>query len=242
MNRILHKLLLLLMVSCSTTFSIFAQSPEAINYQAVIRNGKGELHVNKEVGMKVSILKSSVEGATIYTETHNIISNKNGLVSIQIGTGSTSDPFSNIDWAEGVFFIKVETDITGGSDYTLVGVSQLLSVPYALHAKTAESISGTLNESDPLFSDWDKSDGIVIQASQIIDQENIAVKEKDGDVTNEIQDLSLEGDILKITRNGTATSIDLSKYLDNENTQLTTEEVKKYCSSCRISEGSRSTG
>src|SRR5690606_9336182 len=70
--------------------------------------------------------------------------NANGLVSLEIGMGTaTVGNFKNIDWAEGPYFIETQVDITGGSNYNIIGISQLLSVPYALHAKTAESIVGT---------------------------------------------------------------------------------------------------
>ena len=62
-------------------------------------------------------------------------------MSVEIGTGTTSDDFSTIDWSAGSYFIKTETDLTGGSSYTITGTSQLMSVPFALHAKVAESVS-----------------------------------------------------------------------------------------------------
>jgi len=72
------------------------------------------------------------------------------LVSIEIGTGATSDDFSAIDWANGPYFIKTETDPTGGTTYTITGTNQLLSVPYAMHAKTADTVTGGITESDPV--------------------------------------------------------------------------------------------
>ncbi|QZT38656.1 hypothetical protein K5X82_07100 [Halosquirtibacter xylanolyticus] len=225
MTRIILKLFFLLITSSVSLCSLFAQSPEAVNYQAVIRNNKGELLVNQNISMRVSILANSANGDAIYTELHTPTSNANGLISIEIGKGATSDVFSSINWGQGIFYIKTETDLNGGNNYTIVGTSQLLSVPYALHAKTAEGLSGDLNETDPAFTAWDKSTGITISTSQISDIENITIEEKDGDVTNEIQDLSLTGNILKITRNGEATSIDLSKYLDNVDTKLSETEV-----------------
>ena len=89
--------------------------------------------------MQISILQGSVNGASVYVETHSINTNTNGLVSIEIGTGNIqSGDFTNIDWAGDTFFIKTETDLRGGSDYTITGKTQLLSVPYDLHAKTTK--------------------------------------------------------------------------------------------------------
>ncbi|MBN2682579.1 MAG: hypothetical protein JXR58_08725, partial [Bacteroidales bacterium] len=149
--------------------SIFAQSPEKISYQAVIRNSDNNLVTNQSIGMQISILQGAAEGSSVYTETITPLTNANGLVSIEIGTGTTSDDFSSIDWANGPYFIKTETDIEGGTNYTISGISQLLSVPYALHAKTAETFTGTLIETDPVFNAWDKSTGISISESQITD-------------------------------------------------------------------------
>jgi len=118
-----------------------AQVPEKISYQAVIRNDEGSLIKNQAISMQISFLQGSVEGDAVYTETHTATTNSNGLVSIEIGTGSTSDDFMAIDWQNGPFFVKTETDPDGGNNYTITGISQLLSVPYALHAKTAEKVT-----------------------------------------------------------------------------------------------------
>jgi len=128
------------------TATLWAQSPEKMSYQVVIRNSSDQLVTNQSVGMQISILQDSASGTAVYVETQEPTTNANGLVSIEIGTGTTTDDFSAIDWANGSFFIKTETDpdgATGGIAYTITGTSQLLSVPYALYAKTAGSTSGT---------------------------------------------------------------------------------------------------
>jgi uncharacterized protein (TIGR02145 family) len=117
---------------------LFAQAPNKMSYQAVIRNSNNVLVSNHAVGMRISILQGTATGTSVYTETQNPSTNANGLIAIEIGTGIVvSGSFSNIDWANGPYFVKTETDPNGGSNYTLTGTSQLLSVPYALHAKTA---------------------------------------------------------------------------------------------------------
>jgi hypothetical protein len=121
------------------TASVFAQSPQKMSYQAVIRNSSNALVTSTAVGMRISILQGSATGTLVYLETQTPTTNANGLVSIEIGGGTG---FDTINWANGPYFIKTETDPTGGTTYTITGTSQLLSVPYALHAKTAESISG----------------------------------------------------------------------------------------------------
>ena len=134
------------------TASVFAQSPQKMSYQAVIRNSSDQLVTTQEVGMQISILQSSSEGTPVYVETQTPTTNANGLVSIEIGAGTlVTGTFAGIDWSTGSYFIKTETDPSGGTSYSITGTSQLLSVPYALHAKTSESITGTVTETDPVF-------------------------------------------------------------------------------------------
>lgn len=134
------------------TASVFAQAPEKMSYQAVVRDGSNALVTSTAVGMQISILQGSVSGTAVYVETQTPTSNANGLVSLEIGSGTVvSGDFTTIDWANGPYFIKTETDPTGGTSYTITGTSQLLSVPYALHAKTAETVTGTISETDPIF-------------------------------------------------------------------------------------------
>ena len=134
------------------TASLWAQSPEKMSYQAVVRDGSNNLVTSSAVGMQISILQGSPSGTAVYVETQTPTTNANGLVSIEIGAGTVvSGDFTTINWANGPYFIKTETDPTGSTNYTITGTSQLLSVPYALHAKTAESISGGIAETDPIF-------------------------------------------------------------------------------------------
>jgi len=131
-----YSFLILLFLS----LSIYAQSPEKMSYQAVVRDANNTLVANQTVGMQISILQSSITGTVVYTETHSVDANSNGLVSLEIGRGSsTSGNFSLIDWSAGPYFIKTETDPTGGTSYTINGTSQLMSVPFALYAKSSGS-------------------------------------------------------------------------------------------------------
>lgn len=140
-----------LLSSFIITLTLSAQAPEKMNYQAVIRDANNSLVINQLVGMKIQILQGSPTGQAVYTETHTQTSNENGLVTLEIGLGTTigSGVFSSIDWGIGPYFLKTETDPTGTSNYTISGTSQLMSVPYALHAKTAESLT---NNSTPTYS------------------------------------------------------------------------------------------
>ena len=144
-----------------------AQAPDKMSYQAVIRDTEGNLVAGETVGMKISILHGTVDGTVVYTETRRPETNSNGLVTFEIGgEGATAVTgiFAAIDWSAGPWFIRTETDPSGGTDYTEKGTSQLLSVPYAFHAKTAETISEPIVESDPLF---DASPAAGIEAADI---------------------------------------------------------------------------
>ena len=140
-----------ILAALALNIGVFAQSPEKMSYQAVIRDGDNNLVTDTQIGMQISILQGDANGSAVYTETQLPTTNTNGLVSIEIGAGTTSDDFSTIDWASGPYFVKTETDPSGGTTYTITGTSQLLSVPYALHAKTADAVSGTIDELDPVF-------------------------------------------------------------------------------------------
>ncbi len=129
---------------------ICAQSPEFMSYQAVIRNQSNQLVVNQIVGLQISLLSGSMNGNAVYVETHTPTTNDNGLVSVEVGGGTViSGDFSNIDWSASHYFIKTEIDLQGGAIYSISGISQLLSVPYAFFSKTAGSISGEIVEVDP---------------------------------------------------------------------------------------------
>ncbi|MCF8428080.1 MAG: DUF1566 domain-containing protein [Bacteroidia bacterium] len=132
---------------------LFAQAPNKISYQAIIRNASNALVANQTVGMRISILQNSPSGTSVYVETHSPTSNANGLVSIEIGGGLVvSGSFATINWSDGPYFVKTETDPSGGNSYSIIGIMQLLSVPYALHANTAESLTEPIIETDPKFA------------------------------------------------------------------------------------------
>ncbi|MFN6039781.1 MAG: DUF1566 domain-containing protein, partial [Bacteroidota bacterium] len=116
------------------------QAPNKMSYQAVIRNSSNALVTNSAIGMRISILQTSPNGMTVYVETQTPTTNTNGLASIEIGGGAVvSGSFSNINWSNGPYFVETETDPAGGTNYSITGTSQLLSVPYALYAANSGS-------------------------------------------------------------------------------------------------------
>jgi len=125
---------------------VCAQVPQKMSYQAVIRNSSNVLVPNKQVSMLISIL---LEKTPVYVEMQTATTNDNGLVSIEIGNGRVmSGSFKSIDWSAGAHYIKTETDPNGGNEFTIIGSSELLSVPYALFAG-----NGGNGEASSVFDD-----------------------------------------------------------------------------------------
>lgn len=138
-------ILITVMVMCLTT--LFAQAPEKINYQAVVRNSSNQLMANANVSVRVSILQGSANGSAVYVETQTVTTNTNGLMTLSIGGGNAQQgTIATIDWANGPFFLKVETDPNGGTNYSVTSTQQLMSVPYALYAKEAGNVPQSIGE------------------------------------------------------------------------------------------------
>jgi hypothetical protein len=134
------------------TANVFAQAPNKMSYQAIIRNNSNALVTNSAVGMRISILQTSPSGTTVYVETQTPTTNVNGLASLEIGGGTVvSGNFSTINWANGPYFIKTETDPNGGTSYNITGTSQLLSVPYALYSKSTGDTTLWLKNANNIY-------------------------------------------------------------------------------------------
>lgn len=129
-------------------FLLFAQAPQKFTYQAVVRDAGNGLVSSQAVGVRISILLGGANGSVVYQETHTAVTNVNGLMTLQVGGGIVQNgDFAAIDWANGTYFLHTEIDPTGGTNYTVEGTQQLLSVPYALYAgNAANSFSGSYND------------------------------------------------------------------------------------------------
>ena len=122
------------------SYPAWSQAPQAFKYQAVVRDKSGQVLSNQNINLQVSILQSAVDGPEVYSETHSLITSELGLVNIEIGNGKDSrGTFSSVNWGSGSHFLKLEMELEGESHFELMGVSQLLSVPYALYAEEAGS-------------------------------------------------------------------------------------------------------
>ena len=189
-----------------------AQSPDLFNYQAVVRDANGQVMQSQSVSFQLSVLLGSSTGSNIYTETHTLTTNQFGMANLQVGNGvPVSGTFGAIDWGMGTYFLQVELDETGGSNYSLMGTSQLVSVPYALHAKTVE-----IDQVDDADADPNNELQTIAATGSTVTLSNgggsFSIDDADADPNNELQDLSLTGTTLSLS-NSNAT-VDLSSLQD----------------------------
>lgn len=224
-------------LSLLTNFTFGQGTPEKFNYQAVLRNSSGDIITNQPVGVLISILETSSNGPVVYAETHLVNTNQFGLINLEIGTGATiTGSFPTISWHLDHHFIQIEVDENGGSNYQLLGTSQLLSVPYALHAKTVEleqqdlTLSGTnlsiTNGSTVDLSGIDSDTQLSESQVDAYVSNNgyiTSPDDADADPTNEIQTLGLSGNDLSISGGN---AVNLSG-IDTD-TQLSEAQVDAY--------------
>ncbi|MES2620841.1 MAG: collagen-like protein, partial [Bacteroidota bacterium] len=134
--------LLFLLTFLATVF-VSAQVPQAVNYQAVARDGNGTILPNRTLALRITINNGINPGFPEYQETHTAVTNQFGLFTLKIGLGnSTLGSFPAINWSTGNKYLLVEMDVNGGTNYLNMGSTQLLSVPYALYAETAGNGGG----------------------------------------------------------------------------------------------------
>jgi uncharacterized protein (TIGR02145 family) len=158
MKKLLFSLFFLLTITAA-----WAQAPQRISYQSIIRDANNVVVASSPVGIKISLLRGTATGPAVYVETHGIITNANGLVSLNIGEGrAISGRFAEIDWSNGPYLIQTATDPTGGTDYSIVGTAPLNSVPYALNAATATKLRSPVTINGIAF---DGSSNVTIPAT-----------------------------------------------------------------------------
>ena len=200
----MRKSLLFLAFSISTLFVLGQGSPNAFNYSAVARDGAGTLVTNQAIALQMSVLQSTAVGSLVYQETHNVSTDDYGLFNLIIGSGAIQQgTFSSINWAGDSYYLKIEMDITGSTNYTNMGTTQFLSVPYAMHSKTADSVSNPDYQSLSISNDtlFLTNGGYVILSETLIDSLGIAAL---GYVAGPqaYQSLSISNDTLFLTNGG----------------------------------------
>ncbi len=250
----------------------YAQTPDAFKYQAILRDASGQIIINKQVNILMSIREGTPNGAVLFSEEHLITTNQVGLINLEIGRGSNQVGAMNaIDWGANTHFLRVDIDENGGTNFILLGASELLSVPYAFYAKDVENkqdldlvgdtlrITGNNSATDidlgPYLSNTDDQHIYLDNANLILERQttndtinlgpiitqvntntlditnmkvqvladsaaiaNHLAADNDTSATNEIQDLSLSGDTLRITGNPGSTGIDMTQFKDSAQT------------------------
>ncbi len=173
MNKIFTILFLI-----ALSFTSFSQVPDAISYQAIVRDGSGTVVKDKIISVSFSIIRVADDSIMVYREIHHPATDKTGLVSLMIGKGETADSFTSIDWGTGVYYLCTEMDINGGSDYSLSSICRMLSVPYALYAGSAQMVEGNsvLSLTNVLLSGNSADSLNIIGLSAPTDQQDIANK------------------------------------------------------------------
>ena len=208
----MKKLLVLFIIINSSVGMILGQVPDNFRYQAVVRDPSGEIVADKMISIRISILSGSALGNAVYTEFFHYTTNRFGIVAVNIGEGTTvQGNFSAIDWGGNSYYIQIEIDIDGGENYQYMGASQILAVPYALHALDVTNKDDADADPSNEIQSLTKS-GNTISLSGGGGSVTDEINDADSDPLNEIQDLVLNDDILRITGNVNATPISLSAY------------------------------
>ncbi len=170
--------------------ALFAQAPQSFKYQAIARDMQGNILANQEVSLKISLLQGGESGQVVYSEILNLKTSRFGLINLEIGNGNQkSGDMTNINWGSGSYFVSLEMDKTGGSNFASMGASQLLSVPYALYAEK----SGSENEVK-IYEHWARVwyNGEGIYKTYLADVDgNLGVG-----ITNPLQKLHVGGSLL----------------------------------------------
>ncbi len=201
-------------------------------YQAVARDGSGVLLANKSMGIQLSIVDE--DGTEYYSETHHVTTSDLAIFSINVGIGETSSgSLKDIPWGKGMLNLKVAVDPTNSGEYTVVGMSPILGVPYALYAANAGSVNtdedpDPTNELQSLVVDGDQvylsgdTIGTILNISQIIEEYNQTIA-GDWDTLNEIQTLILTDSLLSLSKGGGSVVLRFERIVGNIDTSFSNE-------------------
>jgi len=188
-------------VLLTATIKVNAQSPEKMSCQAVVRDANNDLVKDTQIGMQISIMQTTANGTAVYVETQMPTTNANGLATVEIGGGTVvSGNFSTIDWSAGPYFIKTETDVDNDGTYDITGTSQLLSVPYALYAKTAGDVTET-DLGDILTNGNDGNGAQIKNIADPTDAQDAATKAYVDEVKQMVLQMNAEDGVMDVDAN-----------------------------------------
>jgi hypothetical protein len=195
--------LLLFLYLLQITFIHAQTPPNAFNYSAVARNAAGQPIANSTIGIQISILKTSTVGTTVYRENHAVNTDAFGLFNLVIGAGSIqTGSMATINWGNDNYYLKVGMDATGGTNFLTMGTTQLLSVPYALYAKSAGTVTNSNDNDTSATNELQvislKNDTIFLTNGGFVKLPKV----NDTSATNELQALSIKNDTIFISNGG----------------------------------------
>jgi len=204
---------------------LFAQSPNAFNYQAALRDNQGALLNSQSVGLKVEIENAS---GVVYTEESVVQTNAFGIINVQVGVNpSSSNTFADIDWSQGPYSLRTYVDPNGGQSYQFNSSSDILSVPYAKYAQNSFLAQTAVDvddaDSDPInelqFISLSNDTLYLTNGGYIIlPQDN--VNDADHDTLNEIQTLNKSGNTITLSENGGSVTVFDGNFFSLTNTPL----------------------
>ncbi|MBN2272955.1 MAG: hypothetical protein JXR41_12065 [Bacteroidales bacterium] len=220
------KKLILTLIAASFAIISFAQPPSAFNYQAVIRDAEGNILAGQEVSIKIEILAGSESGTVAFRETHLVTTNDQGLVTLPVFGGDHDGMWIEIDWSADDYFIKIYLGNSTGTDFQEMGTSQLLSVPYAMHANTVATEKQELSVSGTEMS---ISGGNSVNLPETYENFTVTGTTKVGESGMIISEIKTITGTTDATNNSVA--FDMPDGYTEENTHVLSVEIKKAVSS-----------
>lgn len=196
-------------------FFALAQTPQAVCYQGGATNADGSVLASQSISIRASVVRGNANGIVEWSETHNTTTDEFGLFNINVGqgmrTGGQQNMFSDINWGSGDYFLQIEMDPFGGTNYDMMGTTQILSVPYALYSDAANSAVTAESAGSAMRADsagYANSAGTAMQADSaaaagFATQAGALVGENDISNTNELQSITQEGDSLILSGGNT---------------------------------------
>jgi hypothetical protein len=228
----MRRITLVVMIFTASILSLYAQSPQAFKYQAVIRDQDQHIIANQLVSLKISIVRNLPQGAVVYSEIQKDTTNYLGIINLSIGRGQVlSGSFNTIDWGNDRFYIKTELDASGGSNYSLTSVAELLSVPYSLYAMQA---SKSLNCDS---SNTNEIQNLLINGNllSISGGNSVMISMSDSSNTNEIQSLTYKNDTLFLSKGGFVNLSGYRNYTDYINKKVDSLKIRIHDDSLYLS-------
>lgn len=217
--------LVLLILCLGFALSSYAQAPQSFQYQAIARSSTGTPLINQNINIRISVISGSTTGSILYVETHTPTSNQFGLFTLQIGQGTIANgSFNAINWGSNPHFLKVEMDETGGNAFQDMGTTQLLSVPYALHAASADNVDDA--DADPS----NELQSISIVGSDLTISGGNTITLPTGGTGGGFQTLSKTGNTINLTGGGSVTLND-----DDANNEI--QSISKAGNTISLSNG-----